>query len=141
MDCFLRTVDDLLNGRLAKNFSTSSDADIHYDMAVLLRDHARQFDQGLIPCHRLLEVTLSPFIKLARWVSQASTPNTNSKRVADSLCASVGAGLSAILSVQVFQDSTGVVQPNFLGLKKRAEFVRALMKTTFPEVRKGMGGG
>lgn len=136
----LRSIDDVLAGRscnMGRHFNTSSDAIVHYHMAGILNNHARAFNLGFISCQRLLETSFPPFIKTARQLNQAEVPDgVASIRVSASMCAGMGAPLSGMLSVEVIQDSQGMVQPALLSLRKRAEFVRALLKSKAPEMRK-----
>lgn len=144
VDKILGSIDDLMAGRnsnsdVCRHFCTASDDDLQLQIRVLLSGHAQAFDQGSISCQRLLETTFRPFIKISRQLSRAAIPrNMNTKGVADSLWSGMGAALADILAVEVIEDSKGVVLQSLLSLRKRAEFVRALVKSQFPEVSKEM---
>lgn len=51
----------------------------------------------------------------------------------DRLFTGFSAGIAQIFSVEVAQDSQGVI-PNVLSLGKRAALVKAVLKSQFPEV-------
>lgn len=76
---FLGVIDDLVAGNssglleLNELYSISNEQ-TRQATSVLLNDHAMAFDQGTIPCQRLIEFVLPPFLKLARKACQDMEP-------------------------------------------------------------------
>lgn len=141
VDSFLKSTNEFLvdyNPDAEPCFSPNMEGELW--IYGLVNHHATAFDQGFIPCQRLYEVVVPLFLKLSRKASPEpeprNLPRANSKRFKDKLFVGLGAGLSDILDPFVrVEVGHEMVQPHTLGPKKRAEFVRALMRNTFPEVR------
>lgn len=107
----------------------------------LLRRTCQAFDQGQIPCTSLLDVMVSPFLKLAQRTSQLHLLAANSRgpdppAVMSSLADYLGHWHLAALSVEPCLAGNGeVLRPVLMQPKQRSVFVKALVKTKFPEVR------
>lgn len=134
-------MEDLLSGKsLSPDRKSVFAHNVENELGIfsLLLDHVKAFDQGFIPCQRLFEVVVPLFLKLARKVNQDQNPENSAdahvQRITGSLFSGLGAGLTDILKPFLCKDSHGMGLPHWIGLKKRAEFVKALMKSKFPEV-------
>lgn len=140
MEDILAGIEDLLEGRRSRvsRLHSSDGVEIVKAVASFLELHATAFNQGKISCSRLVEVALPPFLKLARKASQETYLQTSIdgsfflKR--DLVFIGWGGALGAIVDVIPFKDSRGTVIQPLLCLRKRAEFVKALLKSRFPEV-------
>lgn len=128
---------DVVVAREALSLPEGEGEDMEKVIVSSLRDHAIAFEKGSISCQRMLEVSLAPFIKLARKISQEPGPEIfKSMRVVDKLYTGFSSAITGLLAVDVVQDSQGVVLPvNLLSLRKRAELVKALLKGKIAEVR------
>lgn len=105
-----------------------------------LTAHHGAFDKGVIPCERLVEVLVPPFLKLVRAVSyEPSAADRYLHDTCSNLLHEWNKGISNAL-VGSFRDSPGGRQySQNLSPRKRAEFVKALMAAKFPEVRVYVG--
>lgn len=92
----------------------------------------KAFDQGLIPCQRLLELLVQPFHEMASTVIEESTDD----RCMDEVLRVWGKAVFAVFSDDHFLDAAGVAwtQP-VLQPHKRSELIKALMKEKLEEVR------
>lgn len=141
MDKYLAGIDDLVEGRRSwvSRLHGLSDEDVVKSISSLLTHNAIAFNKGLIPCERLVEVAVPPFLKLARKASQESDSQMPDafkfKRLRDHLF--IGLGMSLNVMLEVLPGSSKGSQgtaPPLLCLRKRADFIKALVKHKFPEV-------
>lgn len=97
------------------------------------RAHGMAFDQGLIPCQRLVEIFLTPFLKLARKAIQLQ--GTSAQGLLDEYIACCFEYAAKIITGDLVLDRQGVgkFQP-VLQPHKRTELVKGLLKAKFPEV-------
>lgn len=96
--------------------------------------HGIAFDQGLVPCQRLVEILMVPFLKLGQKAIQLQ--GTSAEGLLDDLASCCFTHSVAVISGDLVRDSQGVrkfrpvLQP-----KKRSELVKALLKAAVVEVR------
>lgn len=143
VNLLLRSIDDVVDGSthfLAQDCKDVSGEEMQGMMTAVLKNHAEAFDRGLIPCQRLIDVALPPFLKLARKASQEPTSETPadaaSARLRDSMLIGLGGALELILGEACPpKDARSMVVPCLLSLRKRAELIKALLMNKFPEVR------
>lgn len=111
-------------------------------MAEVMPVHGEAFEQGLIPCARLIEVLAPPFLKLARKVSQEQStqeqPTSSSQPLGNAVIL-LGSWTRALSKIML-EDLDSVVNageriPQVLCPTKRQELIKALVAAKFPEVR------
>lgn len=75
MNRLLNSIDNVVAGGIESSSCPEGVAESMELVAVSrLKNHAIAFEKGFIPCQRMLEVSLPPFIKLARKISQEPGP-------------------------------------------------------------------
>lgn len=137
--CFMTGVDTLLGSiySLIDGSSSSEDTLFNYssknklelEICNLVKYHAISFDHGFIPCQRLLEVVVTPFLKLANTLADpTNTADMNAQQIEDTIFVGLGASLTSILTVFLTENNKGRVHPPFVSARKRAELVQALVE-------------
>lgn len=130
----LRTLDDLASEDSSSLRNRSITTPLKDDIKTEFRAQGLAFDHGLIPCQRLVEIYMAPFLKLARKAFQLQGTSYGGLLEEYASCCSVTA--ATVIYGDLVQDSRGVQKiQQVLQPHKRSELVEALLKANAAEVR------
>lgn len=95
--------------------------------------YGKVFDLGLIPCKKVLDILLPPFLKLARKAIQVK--GTRAEKVLEAFALDWCKAATTVISGVFVKDSLGVFRLHpVMRVQKRSELIKALLRANLMEV-------